>query len=95
MQHENSLAAYEKSKTNAAAVQKRVYEAIQCAEDGLTREEVETVTGISGNSVRPAVRRLIKQSHIIESGSRPTRSGNKAAVLRDNLFAAILKGESK
>jgi len=49
---------------------------------GLTREEIEDVSGISGNSVRPSVVNLLADKSICLRGTkRPTRSGRSAAVL--------------
>jgi response regulator of citrate/malate metabolism len=51
-------------------------------ETGLTREEIEIHTGISGNTVRPRILELIEEGKIIESTQyRLTKSGRKARVL--------------
>lgn len=83
--HDNSLLAYAAVKPKAATIRQQVYDAIAASADGLTREELEAQLGIAGNTLRPRVRELMKPvAHILESGSRLTESGHKAAVLRIN-----------
>lgn len=50
---------------------------------GLTREEVESETGISGNSVRPRLRKLIDDGFVAvdPARTRATRSNRRAEVL--------------
>ncbi len=81
--HANSLAALEHIKPKAPTKRQQVFEAILAASDGLTREEIAHVTGMSENTVRPRVRELIKAGRIMESGSRLTDSGQAAAILRE------------
>jgi hypothetical protein len=50
---------------------------------GCTREEVETLSGLSGNTIRPIVLDLLADGVIHETGTkRSTKSGYMAAVLR-------------
>lgn len=49
---------------------------------GMTRDEVERVTGYSGSAVRPRVLELIAGGWLEETtATRPTREGNEAFVL--------------
>jgi transcription initiation factor IIE alpha subunit len=49
--------------------------------DGATAEEIETATGISGNSVRPRLIQLRKADSIADSGKvRATRANRMAVV---------------
>lgn len=51
-------------------------------ETGMTRDELEYLTGLSGNTIRPRVYELIRDGFVMESGeTRPTRSGRAAEVL--------------
>ncbi len=67
--------------TDAVTLRERVYDAIAAAPAGLTREELERVTGLSGNTVRPRVWELVRAGRITTCGTRPTTSGRRAAVL--------------
>lgn len=58
-----------------------VLEAIRRAPNGLTREELEGVTGLSGNTVRPRVWELMRAGRITACGCRRTASGRAAVVL--------------
>jgi len=50
-------------------------------EYGATLEEVETGTGISGNTVRPRMKTLRQRSQVVDSGTtRKTLAGNDAIV---------------
>lgn len=66
---------------DASTLRATVLEAIRAATNGLTREELEGVTGLSGNTVRPRVWELMRAGRITESGRRPSASGRAAAVL--------------
>lgn len=49
---------------------------------GLTRDEIEVLTDLSGNAVRPRIRELQEEGHVEETKeTRRTRSGSMAAVL--------------
>ncbi len=81
-----SKRAAERIKPSAAAARLIVYEAISRAGiHGLTREEIEDVTGLPGNTVRPRVYDLMdpKKTVLIEEAGevRPCRSGCYAKVL--------------
>jgi predicted transcriptional regulator len=70
---------------NTVALQRsRVLAAIIKADDGATREEIEKVTGIAGNSVRPRVAELIAARLVKEKKNdvRATKSGRSAQILR-------------
>ncbi len=56
--------------------------------NGLTREELETVSGLKGNTIRPRVRTLMDAGLIIASDEvRRTASGQRAQVLITPEFA--------
>ena len=49
--------------------------------DGATDQEVESVTRIDGNSVRPSRGSLVKQGLVFDSGrTRPNAKGNNCIV---------------
>jgi hypothetical protein len=66
---------------DASTLRATVLEAIKQAPNGLTREELEKATGLSGNTVRPRVWELLHDGRIMQAGTRPTASGRAAAVL--------------
>jgi hypothetical protein len=78
-----SIAAAESVRGTAATDRQRVLDAIRAADiHGLTRDEVERVTGLTGNSVRPRVAELLAAGTIEEAGEiRRTASGRAAKVL--------------
>lgn len=65
-----------------AKQQEQVFNAIDAAPLGLTRAELQEVTGLEGNSVQPRVLELIKAGRVVEAGTRRTKHGRKAAVLQ-------------
>jgi DNA-binding MarR family transcriptional regulator len=49
---------------------------------GYTREELERITNLSGNTIRPRVQELIQGGFIEETDrTRPTRNGSEATVV--------------
>jgi hypothetical protein len=49
---------------------------------GLTREEIEQVTGLGGNTIRPRVKELIGGGMLVETDrTRTTKRGSRAAVI--------------
>lgn len=70
---------------NKTAMRRReVWKAlVKAGANGLTRQELEPATCLSGDSIRPRVLELIASGHVIESQvqTRLTRAGNAAAVL--------------
>lgn len=70
------------AKGNAATERELVYRALAQAVEA-TREELETLTRLSGNSLRPRIYELVKAGRVEETGAtRPTTSGRRAAILR-------------
>lgn len=68
--------AFPKSGTQRA----RIWELIK-EHAGLTADQVNELTGISPNSINPAVNSLAKDGWLLDSGERrPTRSGCDAIV---------------
>jgi len=78
------------AQSNQATIDEKVLAIISASGDtGLTREEIEDASGISGNSVRPSVVKLLADKSICLRGTkRPTRSGRSAAVLVRMMKAA-------
>lgn len=70
---------------NAATLRLKVLQALLSAgQGGLTREELEEVTGMGGNTLRPRVRELVLAKQIRELPepmTRRTHSGREAAIL--------------
>jgi response regulator of citrate/malate metabolism len=66
---------------DAATLRACVLETIEAAAAGLTREEIEAATGLSGNTVRPRVWELVHAGLVAECGTRRTASGRAAAVM--------------
>lgn len=59
-----------------------VFAAVACARDaGVTNDEIEVITGLAGNTVRPRIVRLREMGLVRDSQRRrPTRSGRAAVV---------------
>jgi hypothetical protein len=78
-----SIAAAESKRGSAATDRQRVLDAIRAAGiHGLTREQIEVATALTGNTVRPRVAELIAAGTIEEAGElRRTTTGRAARVL--------------
>lgn len=76
-----SKAAAESIRNATPTLRARVYEAICRAPRGLTRHEVADITEIELATVCPRVGELLKLGMIIESGTRPSPTGNARKVL--------------
>lgn len=78
-----SIAAAESVRGTAATDRQRILEAIRAASiHGMTREQIEVATGLSGNTVRPRCAELLAAGTIEEAGEiRRTTSGRAAKVL--------------
>jgi Fic family protein len=70
-----------KAVPDAARLRACVLETIEAASAGLTREEIEAATGLSGNTVRPRVWELVRAGLVEPRGVRKTQSGRAAAVM--------------
>lgn len=80
---ETSDAAARSVSPKRSKLQARVVEAISRNYGEATADEIEVLTGLSGNSVRPRIVELREAGVIEDSGrQRPTRLGNKAVVWR-------------
>jgi hypothetical protein len=79
-----SKAAAEAIRNATPTLRSRVFEAICRAPHGLTRHEIADVTEIELATVCPRVGELLKASLIIESGTRPSPSGNARKILIPN-----------
>jgi len=57
--------------------------AVGKAPNGATRDELERILGLSGNTIRPRVAELVRGDFLVESDeTRPTQNGSQAAVLK-------------
>ena len=79
---ETSEEAARKIEPQRGKLQTLCYLAIKSAgASGMTAQEVETATGLPGNTVRPRIVELWEQQRIERTGERrPTRSGRMAVV---------------
>ena len=78
-----SREAAERIAGSAGALRQRVYEALCASPDGLTDQEIEERTGLSGNTVRPRRGELQKAGFVVDSGDqRMTKSCRFATVWR-------------
>ena len=78
-----SNAAAERIAPHINEQHRRILAAVRSAPDGLTRDEIEDVTGLAGNSVRPRVAELIhREKLLVEDGTRENERGNKCAVVK-------------
>jgi len=68
----------------------RILRVLLFAPSGLTREEIETETGLDGNTVRPRIKELMSQAAgwqdrkpcvRVTGRTRPTRCGRQAEIL--------------
>jgi len=83
---ETSLAAAIDNLPRAGTQRRVVYDWIarysEFPYDGITRDELEAVSGLTGNTIRPRVRELEEEGFIEETDrTRKTRSGSMATVL--------------
>ncbi len=78
-----SAAALRSMAPRLSALCAKVYRAVLAAGSrGLTREQIERKTKISGNTVRPHCVTLLRERLLTPSGElRCTKSGHKAEVL--------------
>lgn len=76
-----SEAAAQSIEPSRGRIQMLVYTALKFASNGLTAEELETVTGLSGNTIRPRLVELREENRIADSGTtRKTRANRDAVV---------------
>jgi hypothetical protein len=76
-----SIDAAHSLKPHAYNLREKVYNAIKShGLSGLTSQQIEIVTELSGNTVRPRIVELANAGRIMEAGTRPTKSGRQAAV---------------
>jgi hypothetical protein len=78
-----SLAARGSIERHLTSLRGKVYRAVlRSGSRGLTREQIERKTGLSGNCARPRCVELISLRLLVPSGElRCTKSGRKAEVL--------------
>ena len=77
-----SLKALLSVEPHIGSINRAVYSYIQSRGlDGATDQEVESITRIDGNSVRPSRGSLVKQGLVFDSGrTRPNAKGNNCIV---------------
>ena len=77
-----SLEALLAVEAHIGSINRTVYAYIESrGVDGATDQEVESVTRIDGNSVRPSRGSLVKQGLVFDSGrTRPNAKGNSCIV---------------
>jgi hypothetical protein len=78
---DNSLAANRSVKERKEPMRERLYRVILAAgECGVTTDEIEKLFGLPHQTASPRVHELALMGRIVDAGTRPTRSGRKAAV---------------
>ena len=77
-----SLEALLSVEAHIGSINRTVYAYIESrGVDGATDQEIENVTHIDGNSVRPSRGSLVKQGLVFDSGrTRPNAKGNNCIV---------------
>jgi len=77
-----SLEALLRVEPHIGSINRTVYAYIESrGVDGATDQEIENVTRIDGNSVRPSRGSLVKMRLVIDSGrTRPNAKGNNCIV---------------
>ena len=64
-------------------LEQRVLDALAATRSGLTAQELELVTRLSGNTIRPRLIALRARGYVVDSGlTRKTASGRNAVVWR-------------
>jgi predicted transcriptional regulator len=78
---DNSLAANRSVKERKEPMRERLLRVIRAAgERGVTVDELERVTALPHQTASPRIHELALMGRIVDAGTRPTRSGRKAAV---------------
>lgn len=82
---DTSRAAAESIEPSAASMRGRILNLIRYAENGLTCDEAEQITGMRHQTVSARIRELFESGHIVflsdePNGKRQTRSGRMARV---------------
>lgn len=79
---QTSADAADEIKAHTPRMREKVYTTIKGSLAGLTTEEICTITGMKGDTVRPRIVELAssKPPMIKPAGTRPTKSGRQAQV---------------
>jgi predicted transcriptional regulator len=78
---DNSRAANRSVKERKEPMRERLYRVIRAAgERGVTVDELEIIFQLAHQTASPRVHELALMGRIVDAGTRPTRSGRKAAV---------------
>lgn len=76
-----SVAAFHVIKEKISASQERILNAIKRSPDGLTCDELAVMFNANPNEISGRCSELKRDGKIHKVGTRPTRTGNSAAVL--------------
>lgn len=78
---DTSREAAERIQPQAANLRALVLRTVAGTSSGATAEEIETLTGLAGNTVRPRLVELVQRGQLAKSDrKRATRSGRNAVV---------------
>lgn len=78
---DTSQAAAESQKPHFNRLERQVLRVISQSPDGMTADEIELMTELGGNTVRPRIWALTRRGLLRDSGKRRlTRKGRKAVV---------------
>ena len=78
---ETSNEAARKIEPHRGDLRERVFQAIAARAEGATAQELEGLTGLAGNTIRPRIVELYEANRIRRSGEkRRTRSNRRAEV---------------
>ena len=80
--NEQSTAAFHVVKDSMSERQREIYHAIRFFSDGATVDELATMFKTTPNAISGRVSELKRDGKIYKSGTRKTRSGCSAAILK-------------
>jgi predicted HTH transcriptional regulator len=80
--NEQSTAAFHVIKDKISASQERILNAIKSSVEGMTCDELATYFGATPNEISGRCSELKRDGKIYKSGTRKTRSGCSAAILK-------------
>jgi hypothetical protein len=82
--NEQSTAAFHVIKDKISASRERILNQIRQREDGLTCDELAVMFSATPNEISGRCSELKRDGKIYKSGTRKTRSGCSAAILKSN-----------
>jgi len=80
--NEQSTAAFHVIKDRISGQQERILDAIRYEPDGLTCDELAVMFNVTPNEISGRCSELKRDGKIYKSGTRKTRSGCSAAILK-------------